>query len=855
VADGERDLLNLADSVAAGDAVDWAAAEASATGEERDLLRQLRVIDEVARVNRSQTAEPRSSATAAPGGPDASGSHWGRLEILERVGGGTSGDVFRARDTALDREVALKLLKRRRPRLDEIAAQVLAEGRLLARVRHPNVITVYGAEAIDGRVGLWMEFIRGLTLDDVVARQGPFGAREATFVGIDVCRALAAVHRAGLVHRDVKGANIMREAGGRLVLMDFGTGHDLAEPGPDGRMAGTPLYLAPEMFAGRAATPQSDLYSVGVLLYHLVTGAYPVDGRTLMDLAQAHRAGRVTRLRDARPDLPGGFILVVERALAADPGQRFESAGAMETALAGWLGLAATTPDPSPAPAAPAPATRARPVLAWMVAAVLAIVVAAATAALWVRRSAPQAADASAGRIRSIAVLPLQNLAGEEYFADGMTDALIADLGKMGGVDVISRTSVMRFKGTRQPLPDIGRALNVDAILEGSVLRAGSRVRITVDLVEARTDRRLWTETYERDVKDVIAMQNDVARAVARAINVTLSRQDEERLAASGHAVAPEAYEAYLKGRYYWNRRDPDSLRQSVTYFERALAADAQYAPAYAGLADAYTVLGSVGGALPPGEAMAKARQATESALALDDSLGEAHTSLAMVQFWHDWQWADAEASFRRAIKLNPSYPTAHHWFAIYLSAMGRHDEAMAEMDQASRLDPVSPIIQASRGWVLYQRRQFDRSLEECRRTLALEPTFLRAYNYIGMNYLQKRMPAEALRALQEADRLAGPSAVARGELAQAYVASGRRDEATAILDALLKPGAYPYVASADIATIYIALGDRDRAFAWLEKAYQERSFAMVYLKVHPAYDPIRADPRFVDLLARLRFP
>ena len=734
---------------------------------------------------------------------------------------------------------------------------MLAEGRLLARVRHPNVITVYGAEAIDGQVGLWMEFIRGLTLDDVLAQQGPFAAREATFVGIDVCRALAAVHRAGLVHRDVKGANIMREAGGRLVLMDFGTGHDLAAAGPDGRMAGTPLYLAPEMFAGRAATPQSDLYSVGVLLYHLVTGAYPVDGRTLMDLAQAHRAGRVTRLRDARPDLPGGFILVVERALAADPGQRFESAGAMETALAGWLGLAATADPPaSPAPASPERSTRARPVLAWVVAAVLAVVVSASTAALWIWRSpVPTAAGAGSERIRSIAVLPLQNLAGEEYFADGMTDALIADLGKMGAVDVISRTSVMRFKGTRQPLPDIGRALNVDAILEGSVLRAGPRVRITVDLVEARTDRRLWTESYERDVKDVIAMQNEVARAVARAINVTLSRQDEARLAEQGRAVAPEAYEAYLKGRYYWNRRDAESLQQSVTYFERALAADGQYAPAYAGLADAYTLLGSVGGALPPGEAMAKARQAAQSALALDDSLGEAHTSLAMVQFWHDWQWSDAEASFRRAIALNPSYPTAHHWFAIYLSAMGRHDEAMAEMDQASRLDPVSPIIQASRGWVLYQRRQFDRSLEECRRTLALEPTFLRAYNYIGMNYLQKRMPTEALRALQEADRLAGPSAVARGELAQAYVAAGRRREATAILDGLLEPGAYPYVASADIATIYIALGDRDRAFAWLEKAYQERSFAMVYLKVHPAYDPIRADPRFVDLLARLRFP
>ncbi|HEY7284535.1 MAG TPA: protein kinase [Vicinamibacterales bacterium] len=855
------DLLALADSVAHGSAVDWAAESEKSTDVGRDLLEQLRIIEAVARMHRSQSDADDRTPDAVHSDPLPAGARWQHLVIVDRVGGGTFGDVYRARDTKLDREVALKLL-RRRAHPEALASQILSEGRLLARVAHPNVITIHGAEAVNGQVGLWMEFIRGFTLEEVLRQHGPFSAREATFIGLDLCRALAAVHATGLVHRDVKAPNVMREQGGRIVLMDFGTGEDLSAAAEG--MAGTPLYLAPEIFKGEPATIKSDLYSLGVLLYRLTTGTYPVTGASLRDLAEAHRMGRGIRLRDARPNLPDGFVRVVERALESDPEQRFPSAGAMESALVGWLGIGgrsdeqdalASTPAEPHAPPNRTPADASR--WKWLAGAVVAVAIGFAVL-LGVRaRSTPAqgAPAASASVIRSIAVLPLQNLGGGDYFADGMTEALIADLGRTGILDVISRTSVMRFRGSQQPLPEIAKALNVDAIIEGSVLRDKGRVRITAQLIDARTDRHLWANSYERDVRDVLALQGEVARAIAQEINVTLTRQQEARLVGGRRPVSEEALEAYLQGRFNWNRRGGDSLSKAVDYFDQAIKVDPNYAVAYAGLADSYTLLGTVGGVMRPADAAAKAKEAAQAALRLDDSLGEAHTSLAMQHFWYDWDWAAAESEFKKAISLNRSYPTAHHWYAIYLSAMGRHDEAVVEIDQALRLDPVAPIIRASRGWIDFHRRRYDASIEEARKALDLDPNFIRAYNYLGMNYLKKNMPDEAVQAFTEANRLSNSAPITRAQLAGAYARLGRTAETHKILSDLLKPGAYPYVAPADIAAVYVWLGDADRAMEWLQKAYDERSFAMVYLKVHPGYDALRQDPRFLEMLRRLKFP
>lgn len=895
-------LLGLADSVADGSDVDWAVATAG-SDVDAELIEQLRVIDAVARIHRSQL-NTGTEAEATPAAPAAAqepkrneaggtsglqpGERWQHLIIVERVGGGTFGDVYRARDTHLDREVALKLL-RRRAQTEALASQILSEGRLLARVAHPNVITIYGAESMHDRVGLWMEFIKGFTLEDLLAQQGPYSPREATFIGLDLCRALAAVHTTGLVHRDVKAANVMREHGGRIVLMDFGTGQDLGQVGPEGRMAGTPLYLAPEIFRGEAATVRSDLYSLGVLLYRLTTGAYPVNGTTLRELADAHRQGRFVRMRDVRPTLPNAFVNIIERALSKQPEHRYESAGAMDAALAGWLGIGqrdvheplVRTPR-EPIDAVHAGDSRAseadsvrQPVkitessrrsrrfsfgpasLAVVAAIVTVLAIAIAALVGVVRKPKPVAAPAAAAAqgIQSIAVLPLRNLGGGDYFADGMTEALIADLGKTDALDVISRTSVMRFKDSQQPLPEIARALNVDAVIEGSVLRDGRRVRITAQLIDARTDRHLWANSYDRDVKDVLALQGDVARAIAQEVHFTLTRKEESRLAKGRTAVKEEALDAYLQGRFYWNRRSSESLTRAVSYFEQAIQIEPRYAAAYAGLADTYMLLGSVGAVMRPTEAMGKAKTAAQQAIAIDDTLSEAHTSLAMLHFWYDWDWTKAESEFKRAIGLNRNYPTAHHWYAIYLSSMRRHDEAVVQIDLATRLDPVSAIIRASRGWVQYQRRQFDAAIQESRKTLEIDANFVRAHNYIGMSYMKLGRPDAALPDFTEANRLSGGAPITQAQLAGAYARVGRTDDTHAILANLMKPGKYSYVSPADVAETYIWLGDHDRAIDWFQKAYDERSFSMVYLGVHPAYDPLRQDPRFGKLLAKMHFP
>jgi tetratricopeptide (TPR) repeat protein len=388
------------------------------------------------------------------------------------------------------------------------------------------------------------------------------------------------------------------------------------------------------------------------------------------------------------------------------------------------------------------------------------------------------------------------------------------------------------------------------------VLRDGRRVRITAQLIDARTDKHLWANSYERDVRDVLALQADVARAIAQEVRATLTRQQEARSAEIGRRqVPPDALEAYLQGRFHWNRRGGDSLLKSVEYFEQALKIDPGYAAAYAGLADTYTLLGSVSGAMGPAGAMAKAKAAAQAALKLDDSLGEAHTSLAMLHFWYDWDWAGAEKEFKLAIARNRSYPTAHHWYAIYLSAMGRHDEALVAIDQATRLDPVSPIIRASRGWIQYHRRQYDESIVESRKALDLDADFVRAHTYLGMNYMKKGMAEEALGAFSEADRLAGAIPITQVQKAEAYALDGRTAEAHAILAELIRPRSTRYVSPADIAALYVWLGDNDRAMDWFEKAFDERSFNMVYLKVHPGYDRLRQDPRFLALLRRLQFP
>jgi serine/threonine protein kinase/Flp pilus assembly protein TadD len=870
VAGPDAALLSLAESVADGSPVDWAAAEREAQPGDQEVVRQLRVLAELAVLHRSLpamagTGPPRGSAVRSTTAP-AIGA-WAHLALLERLGRGTFGEVYRAWDRHLERDVALKLLHGvhgtdEAPSLsrdtsdaaaDPHVAAILREARLLARMRHANVVHVYGVAVHEGRVGLWMELIRGETLEQLLARNGPFNAREAALIGIDLCRALAAIHGAGLIHRDVKAQNVMRETGGRIVLMDLGTGRP-SGPRMLPDLAGTPLYLAPEIFAGAAASQRTDVYSLGVLLYHLVTGSFPVSASSVAELEQRHAAGAGVRLRDARADLATEFVSVVERTLA-NPDQRYATAGALESALVATLEDGpAVLQDPA---APPTPQSRWLRWRTGVAAAAVAVTVALGGFAWTALRGGWSASTP----LESIAVLPLANLSNDpaqEYFADGMTDELIATLGRLDGVNVISRTSVMRYKRSTAPLPEIAKTLGVDVILEGSILTmpasnspgGGRRIRINARLIDAATDTQLWNRTFERSGDDVLALQSEVARAVSEGIHVRVARA----AVVGSRPQDFQVFDLYLRGRYYWNMRTEEGLTQSVRYFQAAIDRDPRYAPAHAGLADAYSMLGYYS-FLSSDDAITRARAAALTALALDDSLGEVHASLAAIHV-RLFEWDAAETSFRRAIELTPRYATAHHWYALCLAVQRRFDEAFYHIETASALDPLSASLRGAHGIVLLWAGRYDEAISHIRAALALEPGLARLRSSLARALALRGDYGMALAEAKRAVSLAPHNAEILADLAAVFAISGRRSEAARIAQDL----ATRYLRGEHgepiaVAAVYAALGDNDGAFEWLDRARQRRDPWLGEFTVEVRFDNLRKDPRFADLLRDIGLP
>ena len=458
--------------------------------------------------------------------------------------------------------------------------------------------------------------------------------------------------------------------------------------------------------------------------------------------------------------------------------------------------------------------------------------------------------------IRSLAVLPLDNLSGDasqNYFADGMTDELITDLAQISALRVISRTSVMAYKGARKPLPQIARELNVDAMVEGTVLRSGDQVRITAQLIEASTDKHLWSQSYEGDLRDTLTLQKKVASAIADQIRINLTPREQAALK-NVKVVNPEAYESYLKGRYFWNKRTADGLKAALAYFKQAIEEDPKYAQAYSGLADTYALLGDWQYAvMTPKEAFPQAKAAASKALELDSMLGEAHNSLAFVLDGFDWDFDSAGKEFQRAIELNPGYATAHHWYAWHLSLLGRYDEAIVEMRKAENLDPLSLIINADLAELLVLAHSYDESIGQSRKTIEMDPNFALAHNQLAQAYLQKHMYDEAVAELKTAVQLSGGAPAFIANLARAYVASGKQGDAIKLLGDLKKRSNPTYSNAAEIAMIYASLGDTDQAMNWLEKGYEERFNPGVLLR--PGFDPLRSDSRFKELVHRIGLP
>jgi serine/threonine-protein kinase len=784
----------------------------------------------------------------------------GHYCVVEKIGEGGMGVVYRAHDTRLDRDVALKLLPSGTLADEAARKRFRKEALALARLNHPNIATIHDFDTQDSLDFLVSEYISGLTLSEKLA-SGPLPEKEIARLGMQLAQGLAAAHEQGVIHRDLKPDNLRLTPDGRLKILDFGLAklfkpaasadltHSLMETQAG---AGTLPYMAPEQIRGEPIDARTDIYAAGEVLYEMATDQRvfreKLSSRLMDDIV--HKAPVSPRALNDRvsPDLER----IILKCLEKEPERRYQSAKELDVDL---LRLAAPASAPSE------PATRPMKTF-WQKSATragiglltLAVLLVALDRAGWLDRLVRRA---PAARIESLAVLPLENLSRDpeqEYFTEGMTDTLITDLAQIKALRVISRTSVMRYKQTKESLPDIARALHVDAVVEGSVTRSGDRVRITAQLIEAATDRHLWAKSYDGDLRDVLALQSEVAQAIAREIEVKLTPQEQTLLTRS-HAVNPEAYQLYLKGRFFWRKFVAGGITKSIEYYQQAIEKDPNYAAAYAGLADSYA-LGSVGGGgMSPAEGMPKARAAAQKAMELDDTLGEAHLSLALVRTYYDWDWAGADQEFRRAIELNPNYAEAHHWYSHYFLAIGRIDNSYQQSIRALELDPLSPDLAWHLGFHYYLAHNYDSAIEQTNKALELDPNSAPARLYLAVAYEQKGMFPQALAELQKARSAVPTSPFGLHRLAHLYALSGNRAEAKKILEQLEELSKHRYVSASSLAVICAGLGDKVAALTWLEKAYEEHAFDLSILKLDPVFDGLRSDPRFRDLVRRLNLP
>jgi serine/threonine-protein kinase len=785
------------------------------------------------------------------------GRQIGPYLVTSLLGVGGMGEVYRATDTRLGRDVAMKVLPVAASTNPDQLRRFEQEARAAAALNHTNILAVFDVGTHDGTPYLITELLEGETLRDRL-RYGALPVRQAIDYAVQIAMGLSAAHDKGIVHRDVKPENVFITTDGRAKILDFGVAKLVEGPGGQhpagslvatqgdattpGMVIGTVGYMSPEQVRGLPVDHRSDIFSFGAVLLEMVTGRRAFERETSADtlaaiLDEEPRAA-------APPDAPAAAraLHVARRCLEKSPQARFQSCRDLALVLSD--DLAEITPRRT------APAARR------VVIAALTLIICLALGAWAVSRFLTRTDSVT---IRSVAVLPLQDLTrgGDGvYLADGMTEALITDLAKISALRVVSRTSVMRYKQTKTPLPQIGRELGVDAVVEGSIEREGERVRIRAQLVRTATDEHLWAGSYDREMKDVLLLQDEVARSIAREVRVTLTPEERARLA-TAREVDPEAYQSYVKGRYFWDKRSEESVNRSIEYFKQAIDRDPSYAAAYSGLADAYVSLGFSFdvGSLPPAEAIPKAKAAATRALTLDDSLAEAHNSLGHMKLHYDWDFPGAEAEFKRSLALNPGYAQAHHWYSHLLTASGRIDESLAEGRRALELDLLSSTMNVHLGWNYFFARQYDAARAQFAKTLELDPNYGLAHWYRGLALEQQRRYAEALTELRRSAELLKGNVVIAATIGRVHALSGNRREAERVLAALQQESARRFINPFEIALVYMGLGDIDRTFAWLEKAYQVRSDLLVYLRVDPRLDAIRSDRRFADLVQRVGIP
>jgi serine/threonine-protein kinase len=830
-----------------------------------------------------------------PLSPNTSISHY---RIVSKLGEGGMGEVYLAQDTKLDRKVAIKFLSEEFSRDPNKLKRFIQEAKAASALNHPNILTVYEIGEVDGKNYIATELIDGHTLREHLSQKDPLPLNKILKVGVQVAEALSAAHAAGIIHRDIKPENIMIRRDGYTKVLDFGLAK-LAEPKtiePDaatrfqvntnpGMVMGTVFYMSPEQARGYATDARTDIWSLGAVLYEMIAGRVPFSGETVNHTMVAILEKEPAVLET----VPAELQRIVRKALTKDVEMRYQSARDLlidlknlrrELDIQGEIERSTVPNRELMTEVATESETRAYPVtrsdqataaqsakstssleyavnqakshkLALLIGAFV-LVLGAVTLTAYLRDHNPGAS------IDSIAVLPFENRSNDaetEYLSDGLAESLIYRLSQLPKLRVTPTSVAFHYKGQQTDAVKAGNELGVRAVLSGRITQRGDNLTISAELVDVRYNKLLWGEQYDRKMSDLLATQREIAREIVDKLKLQVS--GEEKGIAKHYTENNEAYQLYLKGRFYWNKRNEDAMQKSLNYFQQSIEKDPTFALAYCGLADSYILLGAAdaSGYMSADDALPKAETAALKALEIDETLAEPHVSLAHVKYYYHRDWTAAEREYKRALELNPNYATAHQWYAIYLMSLGRFDEALAQARRAQDLDPLSLPINMTLGWVLLNARQYDQSVEQLLKTIEMDPSFLLAHHRLGLVYEQQGKYDKAIAEFRQVVDLSRAKPLGIAALAHAYALAGKRAEAQNSIAELLELSKKRFVSEASIAMVYIALGDKDQAFAWLAKADKARDALLARLKVDPRFDPLRSDPRFADLQRRLDTP